>query len=196
MEVISQNPREDARRLIRGFLARAYRRPVEEAQVTGFVQLFDKQLELGRGFTRSLIATYTAILCSPAFVYINESPGKLDNYALASRLSFFLWNSPPDDELRSLAAKDALRKPEVLRAQTERLLKDPKSRRFIDAFTDYWLDLRKIDDSSPSTTLYNDYELDDPLKLAAVEETRSVRGGAVPFQHPCANAWSIPISLS
>ena len=48
----------------------------------------------------------------------------------------------------------------------------PKARRFIDAFTDYWLDLRKIDDSSPSTTLYNDYELDDPLKLAAVEETR------------------------
>jgi hypothetical protein len=52
------------------------------------------------------------------------------------------------------------------------MLKDPKSRRFIEAFSDYWLDLRKIDDSSPSTTLYNDYELDDPLKLAAVEETR------------------------
>ena len=52
------------------------------------------------------------------------------------------------------------------------MLNDSKARRFIDAFTDYWLDLRKIDDSSPSTTLYNDYELDDPLKLAAVEETR------------------------
>jgi hypothetical protein len=60
----------------------------------------------------------------------------------------------------------------VLQAQTRRLLNDPRSRRFVDAFTDYWLDLRKIDDSSPSTTLYNDYELDDPLKLAAVEETR------------------------
>ena len=52
------------------------------------------------------------------------------------------------------------------------MLNDPKSRRFVEAFTDYWLDLRKIDDTSPSTTLYNDYELDDPLKLAAVEETR------------------------
>lgn len=71
-----------------------------------------------------------------------------------------------------MAAEGRLSKPEILSAQTERLLNDAKSRRFIDAFTDYWLDLRKIDDSSPSTTLYNDYELDDPLKLAAVEETR------------------------
>ena len=62
--------------------------------------------------------------------------------------------------------------PAALRAETERMLDDPKSRRFVEAFTDYWLDLREIDDNSPSTTLYNDYELDDPLKLAAVEETR------------------------
>jgi mono/diheme cytochrome c family protein len=172
VEVISQNPREDARRLIRGFLAAAYRSPPEETQVARFVQLFEQQLGSGRGFTRALTATYTAILCSPRFVYITESPGRLDGYALASRLSFFLWNSPPDGDLRALAAKGSLSRPEVLRAQTERLLNDPRSRRFIDAFTDYWLDLRKIDDSSPSTTLYNDYELDDPLKLAAVDETR------------------------
>jgi hypothetical protein len=60
----------------------------------------------------------------------------------------------------------------VLRAQTRRLLDDPKSRRFVEAFTDYWLDLRKVDETSPSSTIYNDYELDDPLKFAAVEETR------------------------
>src|SRR4029077_8831796 len=84
----------------------------------------------------------------------------------------FLWNSIPDDALRDLAGHDQLHKPEVLRAQTERMLGDAKARRFVEAFTDYWLDLRKIDDTSPSTTLYNDYELDDPLKLAAVEETR------------------------
>ena len=65
-----------------------------------------------------------------------------------------------------------LHKPEVLRAETERLLNDPKSRRFVDAFTDYWLDLRKIDDTSPSATIYNDYELDEPLKLAALDETQ------------------------
>jgi hypothetical protein len=172
VDVTSERPAEDARRLIRGFVAKAARRPVTDAQLARFVQLFDQQFQQGRGFTRSLLAAYTAILCSPEFVYINEAPGRLDGHALASRLALFLWNSPPDEELRTLAARGELRKPEVLRAQTNRLLAHPKSRRFIDAFTDYWLDLRKIDDSSPSTTLYNDYELDDPLKLAAIEETR------------------------
>jgi Protein of unknown function (DUF1592)/Protein of unknown function (DUF1588)/Protein of unknown function (DUF1585)/Protein of unknown function (DUF1587)/Protein of unknown function (DUF1595)/Planctomycete cytochrome C len=171
VEVVSDHPREDAERLIRGFLARAYFRPVEEAQAKRFLELFSGQFKEGRGFTKSLLSVYTAILCSPRYLYIEEAPGRLDNYALATRLSLFLWNSPPDAELRNLAAQGRLG-PEVLGAQTDRLLNDPKSRRFIDAFTDYWLDLRKIDDSSPSTTLYNDYELDDPLKLAAVEETR------------------------
>ena len=60
----------------------------------------------------------------------------------------------------------------MLRAETERLLNDPKSRRFVDAFPDYWLDLRKIDDTSPSATIYNDYELDEPLKTAALDETQ------------------------
>ncbi len=172
VDVTSEHPREDAERLIRAFLARAYRRPVEEAHARRFLELFSQQFELGHGFTKSLISTYIAILCSPGYLYVQESPGKLDDYALATRLSLFLWNSPPDAALRDLAARGRLHAPEVLRAQTDRLLNDAKSRRFIDAFTDYWLDLRKIDDSSPSTTLYNDYELDDPLKLAAVEETR------------------------
>jgi hypothetical protein len=172
VEVVSEHPKEDADRLIRGFLAKAYRRPVVEADAKRFVELFNQQFGLGHGFTKSLLSAYTAILCSPGFLYIQEGRGKLDDYALATRLSLFLWNSPPDDELRALAAQGKLGSPQVLKAQTDRLLNDPKSRRFIDAFTDYWLDLRKIDDSSPSTTLYNDYELDDPLKLAAVDETR------------------------
>jgi hypothetical protein len=172
VEVLSEHPREDAERLIRGFLARAYRRPVEEAHADLFLKLFKQQFELGHGFTKSLLSTYSAILCSPGYLYIQEAPGKLDNYSLATRLSLLLWNSPPDAELRAAAAQGRLSHPETLRAQTDRLLDDPKSRRFFEAFTDYWLDLRKIDDSSPSSTLYNDYELDDPLKLAAVEETR------------------------
>ena len=172
VEVVSEHPHEDAERLIRAFLAQAYRRPVEEAHAKRFLELFNQQLELAHGFTQSLLSTYTAILCSPGYLFVEEAPGRLDDYALATRLSLFLWNSPPDAELRALAAQHRLSTPDVLRAQTDRLLNDARSRRFIDAFTDYWLDLRKIDDSSPSTTLYNDYELDDPLKLAAVEETR------------------------
>jgi mono/diheme cytochrome c family protein len=172
VEVVTAEPRKDAERLLRGFMARAYRLPVEEAHVRRFLELFDQQFALGHGFARSLLSTYTAVLASPSFVYVQEVPGKLSDYSIATRLALFLWNSAPDAELRSLAAAGRLSNPEVLKAQTERLLNDPKSRRFIEAFTDYWLDLRKIDDSSPSTTLYNDYELDDPLKLAALEETR------------------------
>ena len=172
VEVASDHPREDAARLIRQFLARAYRRPAGEPHFQRFLGLFQQQFDLGHGFAKSLVSTYTAILASPNFLYLEEAPGKLDDYSLASRLSLFLWNSPPDQQLLDLAAARRLSQPAVLRAQTERLLRDPKARRFVDAFTDYWLDLRKIDDSSPSTTLYNDYELDDPLKLAAVEETR------------------------
>jgi hypothetical protein len=171
-EVESAAPREDAERLLRSFLTKAYRRPIAAADVTRFLALYDDQFQKGHGFTRSLLTAYAAVLASPGFVFVEERPGRLDDRALATRLALFLWNSIPDDTLRALADKGELGKPDVLRAQTERMLGDPNARRFVEAFTDYWLDLRKIDDTSPSTTLYNDYELDDPLKLAAAEETR------------------------
>ncbi|MBI1177821.1 DUF1592 domain-containing protein [bacterium] len=172
VEVVSENPLEDGARLVRSFVQRAYRRPVREAEVQLFVGLFKAQYEQGLGFAKSVLAADTAVLASPGFLFVDEEPGRLNDVALASRLSYFLWNSEPDETLRQLAANGELHRPEVLRAQTERLLDDPKSRRFVEAFTDYWLDLRKLDDTSPSSTLYNDYELDDPLKLAALEETR------------------------
>ncbi len=171
-EVESKAPRMDAERLLRSFLKKAYRRPVAEADVQRFLALYDDQFKKGHGFTRSLLTAYTAVLSSPGFLFVAARPGKLDDHALATRLSLFLWNSTPDDALRTLADRGELSKAAVLRAQTERLLNDPKARRFVEAFTDYWLDLRKINDTAPSTTLYNDYELDDALKLATLEETR------------------------
>jgi hypothetical protein len=172
VEVVTENPQQDAQRLLRSFVRRAYRRPVAEAEVKLFLDLFKNQFDQGLGFGRSMLSVYTAVLSSPGFLFVEETLGRLNDDALAARLSYFLWNSEPDDTLRLLAERGELHRSEVLRAQTERLLNDAKSRRFIEAFTDYWLDLRKLDDTSPSTTLYNDYELDDPLKLAALEETR------------------------
>jgi hypothetical protein len=172
VEVLSQSPQQDAERLLRRFVQLAYRRPVAESEVQRFLKLFKREFDLGTGFARSMLTAYTGVLISPGFVYVQEQPGKLDDWALATRLSLFLWNSTPDAALRALAEKGELHKPEVLRKETERLLNDPKSRRFVDAFTDYWLDLRKIDDTSPSATIYNDYELDEPLKLAALDETQ------------------------
>jgi hypothetical protein len=118
-----------------------------------------------------MIAGYTAVLCSPEFVCLEEKPGRLDDYALASRLSFFLWTTAPDDELRRCAGRNELHRLEVLRAQTERLLNHPKSRQFADAFLDYWLDLRRILATSPDAELYADYYLDDLLTESALEET-------------------------
>lgn len=187
VDVVSENPSHDAERLLRRFMKRAYRHPVQETHVQRFLALFKDQIDKGFGFSKSMLSTYTAVLSSPGFLFTDEKPGRLDDDALASRLSFFLWNSAPDEALRSLAAEGKLHQPEILRAQTERLLDDPKSRRFVEAFTDYWLDLRKIDDTSPSTTLYNDYELDDPLKLAAVEETRLFVGEMLRADLPVRN---------
>ncbi len=172
VEVVTEHPQQDAEKLLRSFVERSVRRPVKPAEAQLFVDLFNDRFHRGLGFAKSMLTAYAAVLSSPGFLFVDEKPGRLDDYALASRLSCFLWNSEPDEILRSLAAHGQLHQPEILRAQTERLLNDRKSRRFVDAFTDYWLDLRKLDDTSPSATLYNDYELDDPLKLAALEETR------------------------
>ncbi|HUR58110.1 MAG TPA: DUF1592 domain-containing protein [Opitutaceae bacterium] len=172
VEVVSEKPREDAERLLNDFVRAALRRPAQEIELKGFRALFDQEFAQGSGFARAMLTAYTGVLASPGYVFLEEPAGRLDSMALATRLSLFLWNSLPDVALRARAESGDLRKPEVLRAETERLLNDARSDRFIEAFTDYWLDLRKVDDNSPSSTLYNDYELDDPLKLAAVDEAR------------------------
>jgi Protein of unknown function (DUF1592)/Protein of unknown function (DUF1588)/Protein of unknown function (DUF1585)/Protein of unknown function (DUF1587)/Protein of unknown function (DUF1595)/Planctomycete cytochrome C len=172
VDVGSADPAKDADRLLRSFMRRAYRRPVVERDVQRFLGVIQQEMKTGHNFAQSMVAGYTAVLASPGFVFIDEQPGRLDDFALATRLAFFLWNSEPDLTLRELAARGELSRPGILRAQTERLLSDPRSQRFVDAFLDYWIDVRKMDDTSPSSTLYNDYELDDPLKDAALEETR------------------------
>ena len=172
VEVVSNQPRADAERLLTGFIARAYRHPADAKDRARFLALFDDRTKAGLGFTEAMVACYTAVLASPGFVFLDETPGPLEDRALATRLALFLWNSVPDDALRTAAERGELHRPDVLRAQTERLLGDPKSQRFVEAFLDYWIDLRKIEDTTPSTTLYNDYYLDDALTEAALGETQ------------------------
>jgi hypothetical protein len=184
VEVESADPAADGRRLLANFVARAYRRPVRPGETEVFIQLFDDRRAAGLGFAESLLAAYTAVLASPGFLFLEESPGLLGDHALATRLALFLWNSPPDVRLRGLADGGRMREPAILRAETERLLADPRAERFRDAFLDYWLDLRKMEDSTPSTTLYNDYYLDDALTEAASAETRLYFAELLARNHP------------
>ncbi|XZE22222.1 DUF1592 domain-containing protein [Pirellulaceae bacterium SH449] len=171
VDVVSAAPHDDARRLLTRFMNRVYRQPIEQHHLERFLALFEQQYELRVGFANAMISAYTAVLASPGLLFINEEPGLLNHEAIATRLGMFLWNSEPDLTLRHLAREGELHKTEVLHEQVDRMLNDPRSARFIEAFTDYWLDLRKVNDTSPSTTLYNDYELDEPLKMAMIEET-------------------------
>jgi hypothetical protein len=170
-------PREDAERLIRSFLPLAFRRPVNDELVQYYVKLVHAELEKGVSFLDAMTIGYKAVFCSPHFLILTERVDEtrgtkatvLDDYAIASRLSYFLWSSLPDDELFKLAAKGELSKREVLHAQVERMLNDPRAHRFTSNFAGQWLDLRNINATSPDPQIYG--EFDDLLFWSMPRET-------------------------
>ena len=172
VEVVSQEPEADAERILRAFARRAFRRNVTGEDVKPFLTLTKAKLAEKRSFEQAVRVGLTAVLASPEFLFLRERAapdGKLDDFALASRLSYFLWSTQPDEELLTLAARGALSKPDVLRQQVERLLKHPKAAAFTENFVDQWLNLRDIDFTLPSHILYP--EFDDMLKASMVQET-------------------------
>jgi mono/diheme cytochrome c family protein len=173
MIVASRQPLVDAERLLRDFMARAYRRPVEEAEFRRCFAFARQGIEKKLCLQDALRPAYKAVLCSPDFLFLNEAPGRLDGYALAARLSYFLWRSMPDETLLTLAKSGTLRDPDILRAQVDRMLADSKVNRFVNDFTDQWLDLRKINDTAPDRFLYPEYFCDNHLVESAVLETRT-----------------------
>ena len=187
VEVTPKDATKDAERLLRRFVQQAHRRPITPAEEVRFLPVIQHALKTGSSFAEAMVAGYTAVLSSPGFLYLQDKPGRLDDAALAERLSFFLWNSAPDTELRRLAAEGKLRQPAVLRAQVDRLLDDPRSRRFVDAFLDYWLELRKAGVTNPDENLYPDYYLDDHLAESCVDESRAffaeLLRGDLPARH-------------
>ncbi len=172
IEVESQDPPRDSRRLLLNFLTTVYHREVDPTEVDRFTPVVDMALKSEMSFMDAMIAGYTAILCSPEFICLREPAGSLDDAAVAARLSLFLWNSLPDKTLRELAKEGKLRDKVLLRQQVERLLANPRSAQFVSAFLAYWLDLRKINDTSPDELLYPDYYLDDALVDAALAESQ------------------------
>lgn len=161
---------DDAEAILRRILPNAFRRPTDEAEVQPFVNLTASALQDGRPFEDALRLGLKGMLCSPEFLFLDE-PGRefISQYALASRLSYFLWSSLPDRELLSLADEGRLNHPDILRQQVERLLKDPKANAFTTNFVGQWLDLRDIDFTEPDMNLYPDF--DELLRLSMIEET-------------------------
>ncbi len=160
----------DAERILSEFLPRAFRRPVGPDDLRPILGIIRKALEAGKPFEKALRSGLKGALCSPEFLFLDE-PGeeRLSQYPLASRMSYFLWNSMPDAELIALAGKGRLREAEVLRQQVERMLGDAKAMRFTENFTGQWLKLRDIDFTLPDQKLYPDY--DELLKRSMVEES-------------------------
>jgi mono/diheme cytochrome c family protein len=169
LEVISPNPTEDAAHILHNFARRAFRSPVTDDDVRPFVELFEAKLAEGYTFEQAVRVGLKGIMVSPRFLFLDEKPGRLDDFALASRLSYFLWSAMPDDDLLALAEQEKLSDPETLHAQVERMLNSPKAREFTKNFVGQWLNLRDIDFTEPDHLLYP--EFDDMLKAAIIDET-------------------------
>jgi Protein of unknown function (DUF1592)/Protein of unknown function (DUF1588)/Protein of unknown function (DUF1587)/Protein of unknown function (DUF1585)/Protein of unknown function (DUF1595) len=165
-----------ANRIVRSLLRRAYRRPAALADVNlmmGFYETGRKE----RNFERGIELMLARILASPKFIYRIEAepaavksgqPYRIGDLDLASRLSFFIWSTIPDDELISLAAQNRLRNPVVLEQQVRRMLKDPRAEALAVNFSGQWLNLRGLESVGPLPMLYPDF--DDPLRQAMRRE--------------------------
>jgi hypothetical protein len=162
-----------AREVLARFMTRAYRRPVRTEEVASKVALFSRLRPEKPSFIEAIKVPLAAVLASPNFLYLVEpaadKPRKLDACQLASRLSYFLWSSMPDDELFALAASGKLLDPPMLRAQADRMLADPKSRALVRNFAGQWLGLRKVGSNPPAENLYPEY--DRHLEISMVRET-------------------------
>jgi mono/diheme cytochrome c family protein len=165
-----------AKRIVSTLARRAYRRPVTESEVASLMSFYDQGRREG-SFERGVELATRAVLVSPKFIFRVErdpsgvapgSPYRVSDLDLASRLSFFLWSSIPDDELLDLATRGQLGKPAVLDAQVRRMLADPRARALVDNFAGQWLQIRNLRNTTPDKNDFPDF--DDNLRQAFERE--------------------------
>jgi mono/diheme cytochrome c family protein len=178
-----------AKKILSTLAARAYRRPLTESDIDvllGFYRDARPPSRQGGSFDAGIRRGLERILAAPSFLFRVErepaglaagAPYRLNDLDLASRLSFFLWSSIPDDELREAAARGRLTDPATLEQQVERMLRDPRSRALVDNFASRWLELNKLPGIVPDTELYP--EFDENLREAMDQETRLFVGSQV-----------------
>ncbi len=157
------NDLTEARACLKRFATRAWRRPVADSELERFVKVMANELAAGEKFRSAHLAGMVGVLTAKNFYYLEEgSPTQrrdtVNDWELASRLSYFLWASLPDDDLSAAAQSGRLHEPAVLRAQVARLVADAKIKRFTDAFPRQWLQLHKVGAFPPDSELYPDYD--------------------------------------
>jgi len=166
-----------AEKTLSNFARRAYRRPVKPDEVQRLMKLYDVAAK-DEPFERAIRLPMKAVLCSPHFLYRIEDDPKnpddvrtLNDFEFATRLSYFLWSTMPDEELFQAAANGSLRKPDVLEAQVRRMLKDPKVRALSENFAGQWLMLRNIKLLTPDKGYFPKW--DDDLKNGMIGEAEA-----------------------
>lgn len=164
-------PDQAARKILEEFLPRAFRRPVGEDDLLVYLGLFDSARQKDQNFEDSILFALKGVLVSPQFLFRTESanpnpePRLLDDYALASRLSYFLWGSTPDSLLLALARSGKLQDPEILTGQVARMLRNPKSFDFVQSFVEQWLGTRALGQNvQPDAKLFPAYAGDEELQ--------------------------------
>ena len=156
------------RKIIANLAYRAFRGPVNPEKVDRLVAISDGAQKRGGSFEEGISLAIATMLASPNFLFrIEGSAG--DQYALASKLSYFLWSSMPDDELLGAAEKGTLRNPEVLNAQARRMLADPKSSALVENFAGQWLEIRRLESAQPDRERFPDF--DEYLRASMLKET-------------------------
>lgn len=154
-----------ARKILQAFLPRAFRRPVTEAELLPYLNLYSAARKAGEDFEPAIFFALRGALVSPLFLFRTEPAETVDSYALASRLSYFLWGSQPDELLTDLAASGKLQDPEVLRQMARRMVKHDRSWNLARRFTEQWLHTRELSgDKAPDAKLFPEYAKDEELR--------------------------------
>ncbi len=170
--------RKAAEAVLSNFARRAYRRPVTPDETQRLLRLYDAATTRGDAWDQAIKLPMKAVLCSPHFLYrIEDDPDSpdgvrtLNDFEFATRLSYFLWSSMPDEELFRLAGANDLRKPEVLQGQIGRMLRDPKAKALSENFAGQWLQLRNIRTLSPDKEYFPRW--DEALRTGMIGEAEA-----------------------
>ena len=157
--------------LLTKFMQQVGRHPIDTSAVQRHTAIVQREIVSGAHPDEAIQAGYKSVLCSPSFLFFQESPGKLNGDALAARLSYFLWKSPPDDELVAAGRNGDLSSLTEIGHQIERMLNDSKAERMIEDIAAQWFDLARIDFTQPDERLYPEFDV--YLKESMIAETHA-----------------------